>query len=321
MAATLGAMMTDYADYDTAFTALTKNHMHHVPSPQSTLIPREDHEKYIRGYAMVCNFLTDDAAFKKALKRISLKLWLAYNGDKSQSNKFTRAISVVAARHGFRVRRHDYPTVDHSTPMKFKLIGGDPQLGFFLRNKLFWKDSMDRRHGEHSHSLQWLAISAGNIGAPVAIPELYARSGEFLMKTTAGDKCSAWQWVADSFPGKRDGGATVLAGTRKDDLQTKGYRSPQNIMSYLLSRDKAGGLEKHFVASYLQAKDSGQLNRKIGADVWKQSGRSPKRYIKHNFTDRLQKEKRAALGFGNKEGDETVRTFHGVTGNLFVQKK
>ena len=96
--------------------------------------------------------------------------------------------------------------------MQFKLVGGDDQLGFFLRNKLFWKDSMNLRHGEHSHSLQWLAISAGAIGAPVAIPELYARSGEFMMKTNTGGPCRAWAWLADSFPSARDGGATILAG-------------------------------------------------------------------------------------------------------------
>ena len=47
-------------------------------------------------------------------------------------------------------------------------IGGDPQLGYMLRNKLFWKDSMDLRHGEHSHSLQWLAIAQGWVSIPVA---------------------------------------------------------------------------------------------------------------------------------------------------------
>jgi hypothetical protein len=37
-----------------------------------------------------------------------------------------------------------------------------------LHNKLFWKDSMDLRHGEHSRSLQWLAIAQGWVSIPVA---------------------------------------------------------------------------------------------------------------------------------------------------------
>ena len=91
-------------------------------------------------------------------------------------------------------------------------------------------------------------------------------------------------------------------------------------MSYLLARHEGKGLEKHFVAAYVQKKaKAGELKRRVAAPTWKQSDNSSKRYIRRDFANRDKTEKRDALKVGKDASkDYTERSFHGVTGNLYV---
>ena len=312
--------MTDYSNYDEALAALTDNKLKH--DVKVDRMAEDEQRRYREGYARIAAFLNDTAAFEKALRTVSAKLWLAYNRDTSQSNKFTRALSRVAGDHGFHVRWNHLPTPHQSIPMQYKLVGADKQLGFFLRNKLFWKDCMDAVHGEHSHSLQWLAISAAGLGTDIPITSLYERSGEYKMDTKDGGKCFAWAWLADSFPNKSDGDKTALKETG-DTLTTKSYRSPQNIMKHLLPGAKA--LDGHFVSNYLfrrydkreildhtAGKIRGQIKvaaeKKVKADttMWSQSGRSPGRYIRQNFADKTKRTYDLDCKFHNSNGKMKV---------------
>ncbi len=323
--------MTDYPDMGTALKALRDNNMrHHSKSPLSHKL-----DDYLEGYAEVCAFLSNTEKFEATLNHISMRLWSAYRRDPSKSNKFTRALSVVGSQNGFYCANGHLSTVDTSTPMKFKLTGGDKELGYFLRNKLFWKDSMEAQHGEHSHSLQWLCISAAKLKTKVPITELYARSGEFGMTTTDKDLCRAWAWIADCFPSSMSafGDATKLSKT-KDTLTTTKYRSPQNIMNFLLKDGKA--IKDHFVSEYLFRRytkhkwfKSGEGERAFGGSIggaarakslsdtatWKASERVSNRLIRTDFSDPRTRatpdpSKRTKLV-------EEVK-FHGVEGTLLI---
>lgn len=121
-----------------------------------------------------------------------------------------------------------------------------------LRNKLFWKDSMDLHHGEHTHSLQWLAIAQG-VQTTVPIAELYAHTGAFRAPSDVdpgGDRSLLmWQWLADCFPSSMKSLAT-LKFKNGETLESQSYRSPQVITDYLLNR-QGGPIDGHFISTYL----------------------------------------------------------------------
>ena len=247
--------MTDYQNRAQAKQCLLDNKLHYIGQDQSIAAQID---QYIDGYSEICAFLSQPRTFENKLAEVSKKLWFAYRNDASQSNKFTRALSVISPQLGFSVRQNYLPTIDagsvtSSSPMKFKLTGGDTGLGFFLRNKLFWKDSMEALHGEHSHSLQWLAIAVADLRTTIPIPQLYSQAGSFIMTgTDEGVKTGIylWAWLADSFPQSmhKFGNVKILAGNQ-DNLTTNSYRSPQNITTHLVS--PMGPIDGHFVSHYL----------------------------------------------------------------------
>lgn len=316
--------MTDYKDSDQAKQCLKANKLRYKGNAQG--IPLD---QYLDGYSEICAFLSRKADFERALSDVSRRLWHAYLNDPSQSNKFTRALSVVSSPLGFSVRQNYLPTVQSnpsrvtaSSPMKFKLTGNDPGLGFFLRNKLFWKDSMEALHGEHSHSLQWLAIAVANLRTTLSIPQLYSQSGAFVMSGTdngAETTIHLWAWLVDSFPPSMSkfGDVKKLKGNG-DNLTTDSYRSPQNITSYLVPL--TGPIKDHFVSHYLYYRYhnrhwiKGNIGGSIGGNArakatissaWKPSERQEARFIRTDFAD------------ANKNRAEAEFTFHGRTGNLY----
>ncbi|MEL6529177.1 MAG: LirA/MavJ family T4SS effector [Pseudomonadota bacterium] len=323
--------MTEYNDKATALKALETNNMR-LYSKRPLDYALKD---YLDGYATICEFLSDTARFETALNHISMRMWSAYRRDPSISNKFTRALSVVGSENGFYCANGHLATVDSSRPMKFKLTGGDKELGYFLRNRLFWKDSMEAQHGEHSHSLQWLAISAAKLKTKIPITELYARSGDLSMTTVDKDQCRAWAWIADCFPVSMSeiGDATKLA-KGKDTLTTKSYRSPQNIMNFLLKDGKA--IKNHFVSEYLFRRynkhkwfKSGEGTRAFGGSIggaarakslsdagtWKVSSRVTNRLIRTDFSD--PRMRAVPDPKKSKKYKEEVK-FHGVDGTLLM---
>ena len=316
--------MTDYANRDEARQCLLNNKLRYIGKDQSVA---GQIDQYIDGYSRICAFLSQQTQFENALTDISRQLWHAYLNDPSHSNKFTRALSVVSNQFGFSVRQNYVPTIQSnpttvtdSSPMKFKLTGSDTGLGFFLRNKLFWKDSMEALHGEHSHSLQWLAIAAAKLKTTLPIPQLYSQTGAFVMSGTEGGikgNIYLWAWLADSFPQSmhKFGDVKILAGN-KDNLTTDSYRSPQNITTYLVR--STGPIDGHFVSHYLFYRYGnrnwikGNIGGSIGGSArakasisptWKLSPSQQNRFIRTNFADVHKKRVAAEFVFHNRKGD------------------
>lgn len=207
---------------------------------------------FIDSYAEVAAFLCNKPEFITALNEVSSLLWDAYRGLSADTrNKFTRALGVVAATKGFAFQSR-LPLNTAKPPIGIKLIGGDPQLGYMLRGRLFWKDSMDLRHGEHSHSLQWLAIAQGLPNLKVPAAELYSKTGNFRAQSKDDQpgqrSLLMWQWLTDCFPCDMNNlaTATFLNG---ETLESNTFRAPQFLTDYLLKRGTP--IPGNFVSTYL----------------------------------------------------------------------
>jgi len=253
-------MSTTFNSYRVARQSLRDNGFVYMPwdDAKKTASRKDEPWPYLDDYARLVVFLCQRKLFREALEKVSKKVWEAYIGlPETETNKFTRAMGIVATGYGFTFQnRLKLATTGTSgAPIGIKLIGGDPNLGWMLRNRLFWKDSMDSRHGEHSHSLQWMAMAEGCLpSVPVAV--LYGETGNYRasQKGIRGDhSIYMWQWLADCFPGDmaKVGDATMMENG--ETLVSQSFRSPQCIMDDLLLgyADKRKG---HFIASYLYAR-------------------------------------------------------------------
>lgn len=210
-------------------------------------IDRENDKKL---FCKIATFLSNKASFENELRLVSAMLWDIYITIPTQANnRFTSAISKLAEIRGFQMTANQPPLGAHGAPMHIKLVNNDPELGYMLRNRVFWKDSMDARHGEHSHSLQWLAV-ASKFGA--LAPQAYAKSGLYRATNVAPDKYAyVWQWLADCFPLDMQSLATDCTKQGStESLCSDTYRSPQKITDYLV-RNPCGPLKNHFISHYL----------------------------------------------------------------------
>lgn len=243
-------------------------------------------DAFLDGYASIAAFLCNSVQFEAALDQVSGLLWDAYCLFRPDTrNKFTRALNKVAASKGFDFQNRFNLDTTHTRPIGIKLIGGDPQLGYMLRNKLFWKDSMDLRHGEHSHSLQWLAITQGipNLAVPAA--ELYAETGNFRAASKNDQRGQRsmlmWQWLADCFPSdmKRLATEEFLNG---ETLESQSYRSPQVITDHLL-KNNGGPIAGNFVSHYLfhRYKNRNWLTTR---DVWDRNAQAMRAELDKIYT-------------------------------------
>lgn len=215
-------------------------------------------ELFLTSYSHIAAFLCDDLRFQASLTAVSAKIWEYYRKFlPSVPNKFTRAMGLVAAQYGFRYHeglRNN--TSEQGFPIAVRLIGGDRFLGQLLRSGLFWKDSMDARHGEHTHSLQWLAIAHGLLGVVAEIPQLYGYTSDYRAPSQSDSSGKAslllWQWLADCFPTDLNGYTTELF-INGETLESQSFRSPQVISDYLLGKNPKTDqpLPGHFVSNYL----------------------------------------------------------------------
>ncbi|QNH14719.1 hypothetical protein HEP73_04255 [Xanthomonas sp. GW] len=198
--------------------------------------------------AQIAAFLCNKSQFEAQLRIVSEAMWKRYvTLDVNERNKFTRVIALVAEPYGFRVSTRLAPDHARGAAMQLKLIAGDPELGYMLRNKLFWKDSMHNRHGEYTHALQWLSI-ASKFGRPAA--RLYAQLGNYRANAAERKTVFLWQWLADCFPSDMHADAAGTVLKNGETLESQSYRSPQVITDYLV-RGLKGPLKNHFVSSFL----------------------------------------------------------------------
>lgn len=288
--------------------------------------------------ADVAAFLCNTDSFNARLNEVSEALWDAYRGlPEVEHNRFTRCLHIVARPAGFSVSTRTPPADEGNRGMVMlvKLVGGDPELGYMLRNKLFWKDSMYSRHGEYSHALQWLAI-AREFGPPTSA--LYARLGRYTSTNTkTNGTLFLWQWLADCFPSDmaRAAGDTVLPNG--ETLESQSYRSPQVITDYLL-RGMAGPLPGHFVSTWMRLRYNKRgwlsaethdkegtplLQKKLEGDV-AQHARSGKQAHGFAFSTREKLKDARMVRQDNYDPSGDTRdvkskafTFHGKPGKLY----
>ncbi|AUT75254.1 MULTISPECIES: LirA/MavJ family T4SS effector [Paraburkholderia] len=218
-----------------------------------TATPLAQHRTYLEDFGKIAHFLCDTENFKRELNAVSVDMWNAYRAFNPQMrNKFTRAMGVVARSMNFRFENRFTANTAPNAPIGIMLIGGDPQLGYMLRNKLFWKDSMDLRHGEHAHSLQWLAIAKWG-GTVTAAADLYALTADYRAPSKddrAPDRSMIlWQWLTDCFPSdmKRLATSSFL---NNETLESQSFRAPQVVMDHLMTTG-SGPIDGHFLSNYL----------------------------------------------------------------------
>lgn len=257
--------MAVFATFAEARESLSKNKWAYTEwdkqKKQAVTAKMTDLDEYLDDYAKIAAFLCNTGDFEQALANVSACMWVAYTGlDPLLRNRFTRAMGQVAVQSGFTFQnRMMLDTAgdaqsgsSDSAPIGVLLIGGDPQLGYMLRNKLFWKDGMDSRHGEHTHSLQWLAISLGASTTRRAA-DLYAKTADIRAPSQDDSKgvrsLTMWQWLCDCFPTdmKKFASQKFL---NDETLESQSARSPQVIMDSLL-KGKPQNHRAQFLAAYL----------------------------------------------------------------------
>jgi hypothetical protein len=210
-------------------------------------------ESYLDDYARIAWFLTQNGVFETALEQLSAVLWDKYREcqDKfpgRQKNIFTTALREYAASQGWQFGSNiDVLLVGAVSPDQYKT---------WVTDGLFFKDDMDLKHGEHSHTFQWLAVTMqrATLGLQHAPHDLYKKTFDMMVKGSPAiglpsfkkaEDFSLWGFVADCFPTSMAPGQVMPQG---DSLFSDTYRTPQIIMKFLLDTAK----DDHFIAAYLR---------------------------------------------------------------------
>ncbi|HZU25937.1 MAG TPA: hypothetical protein VFA04_10465 [Bryobacteraceae bacterium] len=217
----------------------------------------------LEDYARIAWFFTraDANMFEAALEDISQDLWAAYcrffnryNGV--MRNMFTHSIREVAEGYGWQ----------YDTRENVVLTGGisGAQYEKWTRAGVLFKDQMDLKHGEHSHTFQWLAVCARRLQINLNLHPtvLYKQIFDVMnqnkktvivpdfktdtKKQGASANYTCWSWVADCFPKSLATGQEIPA---EPSLFSERYRTPQIVMKYLLNPANADG---NFIKTYLQ---------------------------------------------------------------------
>jgi hypothetical protein len=249
---------TTFNSFEAAYKSLCDNKWIHTEwkadvGPKPTKRDASEQDKDLRDFARIARFLCSTNDFLGSLNSISTQMWEYYRKYPVKTrNKFTRALGQVAQDYKFQFQNRHQVDTSIGAPIGIKLIGGDPQLGYMLRNKLFWKDSMDLHHGEHTHSLQWLAIAHG-AGTVKDAAELYALTADYRAKSKGAKDYAVtmWQWLADCFP---DGFRKELYGdplNTGETLHSQTCRSPQVITDLIFKSNRGEPIDGHFVSTYL----------------------------------------------------------------------
>jgi len=179
-------------------------------------------------YDAIALFLDDEVRFAAALDKVSAALWRHYLAlGVRANNKFTRSLAQSAAGFGLRF-------ADKSDALITATRGlpRDERVRALVRAGVLWKDGGDPRRGEHSHTLQWLAIAEG-VKTSGEKRSLYRASIDLPAPAQSGsDAPTLWHWLV--------GGVSRSAT----------FRSPDYLTAWLLDptaqRDRT-----LFVAGYL----------------------------------------------------------------------
>jgi Family of unknown function (DUF5636) len=215
-------------------------------------------QTYLDDYAQIAWFFTQRNLFEAALGQLSAKLWDNYRGYQEkfrghQKHLFTTALRELAGSYGWQF----------GSNLDVLLVGAvsAQQYETWARQGLFFKDDMDLKHGEHTHTFQWLvvAMQKQSLGLKNAPHDLYKSTFDVMpqnnqkvtlpgFKNSSGaegpGEYSLWSFVADCFPTSMAAGQAMPQG---DSLFGDTYRTPQVVMKYLLDQAPVD----HFIAAYL----------------------------------------------------------------------
>lgn len=209
-------------------------------------------QTYLDDYAKIAWNLSNTAQFETALGRLSERLWDLYREYNArfgghQRNLLTTALRELASNYGWKF----------GADTDVLLVGGvsAAQYETWTRQGQFFKDDMDLKHGEHSHTFQWLVIAMerNTYQLTNAPHDLYKSTFDVMKKGNQNvavpsfkpeGEYSLWSYIVDCFPTSM-GGQGADAG---DSLFSNTYRSPQKVTEYLLDRAP----QDNFLGAYLR---------------------------------------------------------------------
>jgi Family of unknown function (DUF5636) len=217
-------------------------------------------ETVLDDYAKIAWFFTQRGEFEASLALISSMLWNRYctyqkNNPGLQKNLFTSAIRKLSTDLGWR-----YDT--NESVVLVGAVSSDQYLAWATQG-VFFKDDMDLKHGEHSHTFQWLVVTIARHKIGLTHDPTYLYKNIFEVKPRGKQEMivpgfkhpsnsqgavkdyNIWAWVADCFPTTFATGGVMPA---EPSLFSDTYRTPQVVMQYLLDTAPTD----HFIAEYLR---------------------------------------------------------------------
>lgn len=215
-------------------------------------------------YAKIAWYLTNSTnqgpSFVSGMEAVSKQLWDVYRDyfqrfEGRMRNLFTSAIRDVAIRNGWVYGSDDNVVLVYA-------VTAQQYMDWVSKGVLF-KDMMDVKHGEHSHTFQWLAIAHDAQAIQLTHPACYLYKNTALVKPKnkaelilpkekhptgkqgISDQFDLFAWLADCFP-------IAMAHSCQDpggeSIFSDSFRSPQAVTKYLIEDAPAD----HFVANYLR---------------------------------------------------------------------
>lgn len=278
-------------------------------------------------YATIAWRLTNTVELTALANKLSEALWRKYNElPPDATNRLTRSIMAHAsAAHGFS---------DHTSIVLAGEAGS--AVGRFLKSKALWKDSVNIRHGEYTHSLQWLTAGLDMGGG---LSELYAKTG-VLSKIKIHTRVShadaeapevVWTWLVDCRP--NDGKSEKIR--TEEGIFSNSCRAPELATKFFR------GLEGSFIAYVLNARHDDKLRgfAKLPSDkssdpAFQQYARerhqasmgwtptvgalSPEPVIfeRKNTGDWAGHKERGGAPLNPKSREGIEKTFHGISGRV-----
>ena len=158
-------------------------------------------------YASIAVFLSDSAQWEAWVTSLSrgLELEYWYRAYQGYGNRLSGAIAGIGRTLGFDGYQNGVVMAGYTEESVFKS---------YVESKAFWKDAVSANHGEHSHSIQWLAIAlaaAAKEGLSLRNPvtSLYKKTVSFksnveFTRPGEGGKSSSsrvtlWDFLVDCF--------------------------------------------------------------------------------------------------------------------------
>ena len=217
--------MPDFQFVHEAIDHITKSYKVRKGSPLT--------DAHLVDYAQIAYFLSSAGnPFESALHKVSERLWDIYRDlgvTGGGGHRFTQALTTLAAIHGWQFD-------GHAMVVLMAGVEGEAYLNW-VRAGTFFKDDMDAKHGEHSHTLQWLAIAEWRQHLQLSAGADFLYKHIYDAMPQKGTEHSLWSWLVDCFPTSMTGFSPA----------SDSYRSPQYLMRYLFD----AAPEDMFLKQYL----------------------------------------------------------------------